>query len=169
MNYLTVCLDKEHKNLKKGFSCGKDMLDNYLKNQANQDISRKISVCFVLIHEESGLLSGYYTLSNFSIPLDDIPEDFKKQLPASYSSIPTTLLGRLAVDNRLRKQGIGEKLLLDALKRSFDISLSVGSFAVIVDPLDAEAVSFYLKYGFIILPDSGRMFLPMKTIADLFD
>jgi hypothetical protein len=42
------------------------------------------------------------------------------------------------------------------------------SFAIIVDPLDKEAQKFYKKYGFIDLPDSGKMFLPMKTVNQLF-
>jgi hypothetical protein len=58
---------------------------------------------------------------------------------------------------------------MDALKRSFDTAVnSVGSMAVIVDPIDAEAEKFYRKYGFILLPDSGKMFLPMETISILF-
>ena len=44
----------------------------------------------------------------------------------------------------------------------------IGSMAVIVDPIDEQAVQFYQKFGFILL-DSGKMFLAMKTIVDLFD
>ena len=40
--------------------------------------------------------------------------------------------------------------------------------AVIVDPIDQEAIDFFSKFGFILLPVSGRMFLPMATIAQLF-
>ena len=40
--------------------------------------------------------------------------------------------------------------------------------AIIVDPLDEEAITFYTKYGFITLPDSAKMFLPMQTVANLF-
>jgi len=40
---------------------------------------------------------------------------------------------------------------------------------VIVDPFDDNAVRLYQKYGFILLPDSGKMFLPMATISLLFD
>jgi len=58
--------------------------------------------------------------------------------------------------------------LIDALSRSYEISKSVGSFAVVVDPLDEDAEKFYFKYGFILLPDSSKMFLPMKTIGKLF-
>jgi hypothetical protein len=60
-------------------------------------------------------------------------------------------------------------LLIDALKRSYEISKTIGSFAVVVDPIDQDAEDFYVKYGFIKLPDSGKMFLPMKTINQLFE
>ncbi len=154
---------------KKEFICGNALLDNYFHRQANQDIKRNLSACFVISDSETNLIKGYYTLSNHNIPLDIIPEYLKKKLPGSYSSIPATLLGRLAVDTRYQKQGIGKLLLVDALKRSYISSKSLGSFAVVVDPLDKEAVNFYNKYGFIKLPDSGKMFLPMKTINQLFE
>ncbi len=88
-------------------------------------------------------------------------------MPASYTKLPTTLLGRLAVDTQFRRQGLGELLLMDALQRCYVLSEQIGSIAVIVDPLDEEAAAFYQQYGFIPL-ESGRMFLPMKTVAALF-
>ena len=41
--------------------------------------------------------------------------------------------------------------------------------AVVVDPINKNAVDFYAKYGFILLPDSGKMFISMKTILKLFE
>jgi GNAT superfamily N-acetyltransferase len=166
MNPLTELLNDNHP--KKEFRCGKEMLDNYLYFQANQDIKRKLSTCFVKKDTETGLLQGYYTLSSNSIPLDLIPHEIQKKLPASYKSIPVILLGRLAIDSRFQGKGIGKLLLLDALYRCYESSKKIGSYAVIVDPLDADAQDFYKKYGFIMLPDSGKMFLPMKTIEQLF-
>jgi GNAT superfamily N-acetyltransferase len=164
---LTENLNSKHR--KKEFSCGNDMLDNYLQKQANQDIKRKLSACFVLNDDETNLIKAYYTLSNNSIPQNLIPAKFQKKLPKSYTLIPTTLLGRLAVDTRFQGKGIGKLLLIDALKRSYEISKSIGSFAVIVDPIDKEAEKFYDKFGFIKLPDSGKMFLPLNTIKTLFE
>ncbi len=167
MKELTESLNTKHR--KNEFSCGKDMLDNYLHRQANQDIKRKLSVCFVLNDNETDLLKGYYTLANNSIAQELIPAEFQKKLPNSYKSIPTTLLGRLAIDKRFQRQGVGKLLLVDALRRSYDISKSIGSFAVVVDPIDEDAEKFYYKFGFIKLPDSGKMFLPMNTIRTLFE
>ena len=77
-------------------------------------------------------------------------------------------IGRLAIDNKFQGQGVGKLILIDALKRSYELSKIIGSFAVIVDPIDKNAEHFYEKYGFIKLPDSGKMFLPMKTIGLIF-
>ncbi len=150
------------------FSCGKELLDRYFQLQVNQDIKRKLSACFVVKDITTDLIKGYYTLSNSSIPVHKIPESIQKKLPKSYKSIPTTLLGRLAVDSKFQGKGAGKLLLIDALKRCDNISKSIGSFAVVVEPLDHDAENFYRKYGFIKLPDSGKMFLPMKTVSELF-
>ncbi|MDO9038756.1 MAG: GNAT family N-acetyltransferase, partial [Lutibacter sp.] len=88
MNFITINLGPEHK--KNEFCCETAQLDNYIHQQASQDVKRKLSACFVLIENNSNLIKGYYTLSNNSIPLSLIPESIKKQLPKSYKSIPTT-------------------------------------------------------------------------------
>ena len=159
-------LDKKHN--KETFDCGKELLNNYLKTQAGQDIKRKLSACFVLSESETNTILGYYTLSNNSIPLNSFPEQIRKKLPKSYTSIPTTLLGRLAIDKHQQGKGIGKILLIDALKRSYEISEKIGSFAVVVDPIDEEAEKFYTKYDFIKLPDSKKMFIAIKTLQELF-
>lgn len=154
---------------KKDFDCGHERLNNYLGNQAGQDIKRKLAGCFVLAVKDSNLIQGYYTLSNNSIPLENLPESIKKKLPKSYSSIPTTLLGRLAIDIKFQGKGIGKILLIDALKRSYETSKEIGSFAVVVDPIDEGAEKFYNNYDFIRLPDSRKMFIPISTLKQLFE
>jgi GNAT superfamily N-acetyltransferase len=83
-------------------------------------------------------------------------------------SIPTTLLGRLAIDKKQQGKGLGKILLIDALKRSYEVAHEIGSFAIVVDPIDEVAERFYEKYDFIPLPDSGKMFITIKTLKLLF-
>jgi GNAT superfamily N-acetyltransferase len=164
--YATLLLNSTHQKQK--FSCGVELLDNYLHYQAGQDIKRKLTAVFILTGEEQSI-KGYYTLSNDALPRINIPEHLLKKLPPAYANLPVTLLGRLAVDKAYRGQGLGELLLIDALKRSYDTAISsVGSMAVVVDPIDESARNFYSKYGFIDLPGSGRMFIAMGTVAQLF-
>jgi len=167
MNYSTEALNSNH--IRKNFSCGKSILDDYIKIQARQDIKRKLATCFVLANEDNNVI-GYYTLSNTSIERGTLPDEIIKKLPPSYKNLPATLLGRLAVDKNYTGKKIGEFLLIDAMKKcSIVAKLSIGSMALIVDPIDETASAFYTKYGFILLPDSGKMFLPMQTINQIFN
>jgi predicted GNAT family N-acyltransferase len=150
------------------FTCGNSILDRYFHEQVTQDIRKKACTCFVLADADNKV-KGYYTLSSAGISRELIPDGLQKKL-LRYKELPVTLLGRLAIDKNMHKQGLGEQLLVDALQRSFEVSSSaVGSLAVIVDPTDEAAKKFYGKYGFILLPDSGKMFLPMKTIDELLE
>ena len=142
-------------------------MDDYLKKQAKQDVNRDLSACFVLVDEQN-VVKGYYTLSANSINRDVFSNEMNKKLPPSYTNIPTILLGRLAIDVAIKGKGWGEILLMDALHRSYTIWETIGSMAVVVDPIDELAQHFYARYGFIRLPKSGKMFLPMKTIGELF-
>ncbi|WP_298735681.1 GNAT family N-acetyltransferase [uncultured Chitinophaga sp.] len=166
MNYLTVPLKNSHR--KSDFSCEKQLLDKYIREQASQDIKRKLSACFVIEGDEN-LIKGYYTLSGSSVKRELIPKHVRKKMPPAYQDLPVTLLGRLAIDKTCKGQGLGELILIDALSRSYDNSKVIGSIAVVVDPLDHDAVAFYKKYGFISLPDSNKMFLAMKTIESLLN
>ncbi|MHA8067409.1 GNAT family N-acetyltransferase [Aquirufa sp. ROCK2-A2] len=130
-------------------------------------MKRKLAACFVYLDSQEQDIIGYYTLSNTSIPLDYFSEPIRKKLPPTYRSIPTTLLGRLAIDQKYQSHGHGEKILMHALTKCYETSLQIASFAVVVDPIDHAAAQFYQKYDFISLPDSQKMFLPMKVIEEL--
>lgn len=166
MEYITVAFKKFFR--RENFECGKSSLNDYLKKQVSQDIKKKLSVCFVLLAEDQKSIIGYYTLANGSIPFESVPPNLRKKFPKSYDYIPVTLLGRLALDDQIKGEGFGSKILIDALKRSLKVSEeSLGSIAVIADPLDVEAENYYSHFGFIKLPHSEKMFLDMKTIKKL--
>ena len=149
------------------FFCGVDILDAYLHKQAGQDLKKRVAVPFV-ITPDGTTIAGYYTLSQYSVLLDDIPVEVAKKLP-KYPTVPATLLGRLAVSVAFRGQGHGATLLMDALYRTLQHSREVASAGVIVDPKDAAALAFYKKYGFLQLPRiERRLFLPMGTVEQLF-
>lgn len=160
----TVALDSSHK--KASFSCEEQSLTDYLRKQAGQDAKRRVALCFV--HSDpKGTIKGYYTLSSDSIDRAILPEELKKKMP--YKNLPVTLLGRLARDLQFKGEGVGELLLADALKRAFQASSEVASFAVVTDPINEKVRNFYESFGFISL-ESGRMFITMETVkASLAD
>lgn len=150
------------------FSCGVDPLDQYLQRRATQDVKKHVAVAFVLT-PNGKTIAGFYTLSQYAVELDVIPEEIARKLP-KYSHVPATLLGRLAISTSFRCQRLGEILLMDALSRSLHGSRQLASCAVIVDAKDDRAASFYKKYGFLELPKvANRLFLPMATIEKTFN
>jgi predicted N-acetyltransferase YhbS len=158
----TVALDSSHK--KASFSCEEQSLTDYIQKHARRDVERNVALCFV--HgDESGIVKGYYTLSNDSVDRELLPNELKKKMP--YKNLPVTLLGRLARDIQFKGQGIGELLLADALKRAYQASSGSASFAVVTDPINEKAKSFYESFGFVAL-ESGRMFITMETIKASF-
>lgn len=141
-------------------------LDLYLQRQAGQDIRRRIAVAFVAT-PDGKTIGGYYTLSQYSIDLDELPEQLAHKMP-KYAAVPATLIGRLAVSTSFRDQGMGELLLMDALRRCVQSSRLAASMAAVVDAKDEKAARFYKKYGFLELPRiAKRLFLPMTTIEAL--
>jgi len=149
------------------FSCGVDALDKYFQGDPiRQDMSRKLAAAFVMTNDRT-TVAGFYTLSSLSIASTDLPEKLAKRLP-SRLPIPATLLGRMGVDVSLRGKGLGTDLLMDALYRALQATRAVASWAVVVDAKEG-ARAFYLEHEFIPFPaSSSRLFLPMKTIEQMF-
>lgn len=157
-------LEKTHN--RKNFTCEEDSLTEYIRKQVSQDIRKRLATCFVAIDNKQNVI-GYYTLTSESLGRELIPEKYLKQVPKNYNA-PVILLGRIARDITTKGTGLGEHLLLDALFRSYKLSNeSIGAMAVVVDPINEKAFDFYRKYGFEQLPDSEKMFLPMKVIEQL--
>jgi GNAT superfamily N-acetyltransferase len=142
---------------RKAFSCGVSALDRYLHEQATQDIRRRLSNCFVA-RNATGTIAAYYTFAAASFPLSDLPPEQTKRLPR-YGVLPAGLIGRLAVDQRFRGQGLGSALIIDAARRA-----DPAIFAIVVDAKDEAAVAFYehLEFRrFVSRPMS--LYLPIAT------
>jgi GNAT superfamily N-acetyltransferase len=151
------------------FGCGVESLDRYLKSQAGQDMRRKANAVFILSElSEPHRILGYYTLCAMAISQGDVPEAARKHIPR-YPLVSATLIGRLAVAKDWQGQRLGGVLLADALKRAFESASTVGSSMVIVDALDEAAAGFYTAHGFVRLPESPRLVLPMRVVGEIVE
>lgn len=151
------------------FSCEHDALTTYIKQQASQDIKKSVAAVFILTLDGK-TIAGYYTLSQYAVDAGSVPEETMRELRLpKYKELPATLLGRLARSLVCKGQGIGELLLMHALKQTLDQSKIIASTAVVTDANHERAKNFYQKYGFVELPDHpNRLFLPMKTVEQMF-
>lgn len=134
------------------FVSGSDALDRYLREQAKQDIRRRVASCFVAI-DNDGIIAGYYTIAATSLILDKLSPERAKRLPR-YPSIPAVLLGRLAVAQAHQGKRLGGALVADALLRA--TRAEVMAYAMVVDAKDEQATKFYEHLGFERLGDDPR-------------
>jgi GNAT superfamily N-acetyltransferase len=163
---LTVSLLDRRVHDRKSFHCGIEPLDHYFHTQAAQDMAKRAAVCYVLEDEDMpGIVCGFYTLSNLSVELSEIPVAKRDSFPR-YPQVPAILLGRLAVDQQRQGTGIGEHLLIDALQRALESSKVTGAAVIVVDAKNKSGRGFYLQFGF--KPFTGirnRLFITMATVA----
>jgi GNAT superfamily N-acetyltransferase len=152
---------------REGFVCGVDSLDAYLKMRATQDMRRKANAVFVLaaVGEPRRIL-GYFTLCAYALAPGDVPEAVRPLVPR-YPRVSATLIGRLAIARDGQGKGLGSMLLARALRLAYANADVVGSSMVVVDALDGAAARFYETHGFVRLPESLRLILPMQTIGKM--
>jgi ribosomal protein S18 acetylase RimI-like enzyme len=149
-------------HIRREFSCGVSDLDRYFREIVSQDIKRRVSNCFVAI-DDAGTVAGYYTLAATSLPMTELTSEEAKRLPR-YPLLPTGLIGRLAVDQRFRGQGLGSGLIVDAVTRAMRSEPAI--FALVVDAKDDAAMRFYRYLGFReFLSQPMRMFIPIAEAA----
>ena len=164
MTFAIEALERRHDRSQ--FACGSAPLDRYIRELASQDVRRRMARVFVAVPDGGAEVAGFYTLSAASIARGDLPEAAARRLPRY--PVPAALLGRLAVDRGYGGRGLGASLLADALRRVARAGETLAVYAMVVDAKDERAQTFYERFGFVRLPDTGRrLFLPMAAIAQL--
>ena len=144
-----------------------ESLDRYFRTQAGQDVRRKANAVFVLINQgQPNQVRGYYTLCATALSQGDVPLAARKHIP-SYPLVSATLIGRLAVATVHQGRGLGALLLADAVQRAYVTASSIGSSMLVVDAIEERAATFYEANGFVRLPDSPRLILPISAISAL--
>jgi len=128
------------------FDCGNPALNDWLRERAlkSEGLSAR---CYVTCREN--VVAGYYCLASGAIAHAGASARFRQNMP---DSVPVTVLGRLAIDRRHQKRGLGKALLKDAFQRSVAASTIIGIRAVIVHAVDQDAANFYAAYGFKPFP-----------------
>ncbi|WP_066801988.1 GNAT family N-acetyltransferase [Moraxella oblonga] len=152
--YKIELLGKHHN--KANFDCGNEALNRYLHTMANQHAKKGVSRTHILTNADDEIL-GFYTLSAVSVDNPNI-----KGMP---HSLPSVLLGRLAVSRFHQKQGHAQRLMVNAIERVIKASLDIGICFLVVDLKYQGLVAFYEQFGFELFDDNLRMYLKINDIA----
>ena len=120
----------------------------------------------MLVDGATGEVLGYFTLCNQSIPKDSLPKKVAAKM--GYRDVPTILLGRMAVSEKLAGQGLGSKFLTAALLQAHKvIDGGKGCYAVVLDAGEESLLHWYGKRGFVPAPTDQqprRMVMTMAAI-----
>lgn len=148
------------------FDCGVDDLNVWLKQHANQSGKKGSALTRVLVDEGEGRVFGYYAQAAYRLMGEELALAFSA--PQKYP-MSCVLLARLACCLSVSGQGLGEMLLLHALRSCTRVSEEIGVQFVVVHAISEGAATFYEKYGFERFADHPLHLLqPLSRIKKTF-
>ncbi len=140
-----ILLSAEH--VLDDFACGKLTLDDWLKRRALANQARGASRTYVVADDRQ--VVGYYSLASGALALNAAPGPVRRNMP---DPIPMALLGRLAIDGRWQKRGLGVALLQDTVIRTRAAAEILGIRGLLVHAISEDAKAFYVHHGFLTSP-----------------
>lgn len=151
------------------FNCGESSLDEWLQQRAFKNevlgASRTFVACVDMGDKAGGVntVIAYYALAAGSVSHALLSNKIKRNMP---NPLPVMVLGRLAVDNQWKGQGLGVSLLQDALLRCKAAAQYIGARAILVHALSDDAKHFYEHFGFRASPIDERTLMLLMSELD---
>ena len=147
------------------FDCANPELNSYLRQIAGQHIRKSLARVYVACEEDDpGRIVAYYSLNGCELNAGELPDPYRRKYPGR---IPAVRLGRLAVARANQGQGVGLQMLLHAMWNVVQVDAIIGAVLLLVDAKDEEARRFYLKYGFLAMPDRPlTLILPIARVKE---
>jgi len=143
-------------------------LDEWVRDRtlASEGLSARTYV--ICDDDRPARVVGYYAISTAMEQRVALPNaKLRRGMP---EQVPLLLIGRLAIDRAFQGIGLGTELLSDALRRCLAASEIAGVRGVVVHAIDAEAVAFYQRHGFLLSPLGEHvLLLPIETVRAMFE
>jgi GNAT superfamily N-acetyltransferase len=127
------------------FDSGSQTLDGWLRRRALRNEAEGASRTYVAC--QGNQVAGFYCLASGAVMRLDAPGKIRRNMP---EPIPVMVLGRLAVDRRFQRQGLGAGLLRDAILRATQVAEIAGIRAILVHAKDEQARLWYDRFGFFL-------------------
>ena len=126
-----------------GFNSTEESLDLWLKTKATKNQKANASRTYVACDNER--VVAYYVLASSSVDGSSATGRFRRNMP---NPVPVVILGRLAIDLKYQKKGIGRALVRDAGLRVIQAAETIGIRGLLVQAISIKAKDFYEKLGF---------------------
>lgn len=143
------------------FDCGRESLNAWFRHRAWANHAAGVSRTNVVCDRDTGEIVGFVTLSAAQIERAFLAKSDQRNKP---DPVPVTLLGRLAVRKDRQGEGHARSLLLFALRTAARAAREIGSFGVVVHPIDEAVRAFYRRWGFDDLPGDPQGAMVVRMI-----
>ncbi|WP_186245255.1 GNAT family N-acetyltransferase [Mycobacterium simulans] len=114
--------------------------------------------------DDEDIVFAYFTLLQTTIREAD-GSLFSRIRPPGFPrthELPGILIGKLALDESYRGQGLGFDLLADAYFNAAEAVMLIGGAVLVVDPMNEKIADFYSEFGFKSVEGSDRMVLNFR-------
>lgn len=138
------------------FDCGHPDLNDFFQNDCIKYSDQLIgkSYCFTLDEDERTIVCAF-TVSNDSIKTNTLPNNRKKNVTKliprvkHFKSYPAVLIGRLGVNEKFKRMGIGDELMNFIKSWFIDPNNKTGCRFIVVDSYNEQVpLNYYNKNGF---------------------
>jgi GNAT superfamily N-acetyltransferase len=126
------------------FNSGEPVLDEWLRRYAGQSRRRDTAATWV-IADANNVVVAYASIAMTGIDRSAAPEVLAKSSP---DPVPALLLGRLAVDHRYWRLGVGTALVAHVLAAVVELNQKAACRAVVVTALTDRARTWWERLGF---------------------
>jgi hypothetical protein len=158
-NYTIRKLNEDEKIT--SFDCGDEDLNDFILNESHLYRKELLAVSYVLEHNSTKKVVGYFSLANDRISINDFPNNnlfnrFRKRFvnKKRIKSYPAAKLCRLGIDVSVKGESIGS-FLVDFIKTFFRFDNKTGCRFLTVDAY-VNAIPFYEKNLFLPLNNDNE-------------
>jgi GNAT superfamily N-acetyltransferase len=135
------------------FDCGQPSLNGFLCSDEVYNYQEQLLGKTFLVFSR-GILVAYYTISAGSLRKETVDNTKSVGKILNIEEIPSVIIGRLAVDLKYQKQGIGEYLVQKIIVESIFRKDLVARLVLV--QAKEEAFDFYIKCGFNFVNETRR-------------
>lgn len=143
----------------KEFCCSVTDIDEFIHNEALDFQNERLGVTYLLLTKNR--LIGFVTLSMADLRKEKMEEE--ERLRIGKENYPALQISQLAVEEKLKKQGIGTYLCDFCLAKAYEFSEKVGCRFLVLNA-KREAIEFYEKYGFKLIPKQEKRREPIMYL-----
>jgi hypothetical protein len=117
--------------------------------------------------DNSETVIGYYALQVGSDSVESLPDANKSNYLRNYTAFPAVNLNWLAVDLTVRRQGLGQHLLMDVFTKVAEMSDHAGFYALTLTSLDDDSTAFYKSLNFTVYSENLKQPKMLYPLADI--